>query len=109
MGTNKGNIPDEGVMGAVNNNNRLLAKTRRPKSDKISHLFCLQKQRNKLLTLAPSDQNEIFCPDFLQMNQVIVLILPLPALSVILLADLHQIEARRANCKNGRQDFWGRG
>ena len=28
MSTNKGNIPDEGVMGAVNNNNRLLAKIR---------------------------------------------------------------------------------
>ena len=29
MGTNEGNIPDEGVMGAVNNNNnRLLAKIR---------------------------------------------------------------------------------
>ena len=26
MGTNKGNIPDEGVMGAVNNNNRLPAE-----------------------------------------------------------------------------------
>ena len=30
MSTNKGNIPDEGVMGAVNNNNRPLANPANP-------------------------------------------------------------------------------
>ena len=61
MGTNKGNIPDEGVMGAVNNNNRLLAKIRQ---DLTSLLSAETKEQMKASFTSYSDthldKNEYF-------------------------------------------------